>query len=365
VTSPLESRKLSFDTPVGHHLTNLAPEIARLTYHQLLAQTSGLRDRPGTTGSDDEGALASAARALGGADVILPPGTVFSYSNPGYALAGAALEALRRQPFADAVAENILAPLGMTASTFRPAAARARPHAAGHRLDGATLVTLPMPANDTRIWPSGYLWTNATDLSQALLAMLHEGRVAGNEGLPASTVRRVTQPHTPMPNVFVGGEYGYGLMIARDRGMLVYEHGGTMPGFSAIIRLAPERRLGVAILANLDNAPLRRAAQAAMAKAVGLPNASPPARTETPVTAAELNARLGRYENRGTADLVALDGRVTLSLDGSPAMAVTRIGEDRYLARPKPDVPGPEFVLRTAANGTPYLHFALWAYVKQ
>ena len=60
------------------------------------------------------------------------------------------------------------------------------------------------------------------------------------------------------------------------------------------------------------------------------------------------------------------DGKVMLSLDDSPPFAVTRIGQNRYLARPKPDVAGPEFVLQPAVgNAPPYLHFALWAYAKQ
>lgn len=364
VCATLESRQLQLEAPVGSYLTGLAPEIARLTFHQLLSQTSGLRDRAGTTGSDDEAALAAAARALGRTDTILPPGTVFSYSNPGYALAGAALEALRREPFADALDDTALAPLGMTASTLRPTVALSRPHARGHRLDGSSIVTLPTPANDTRIWPSGYLWTSAADLSRALEALLNDGRVTGQRGLPPSIVRRVSRPHTPMPNVFVGGHYGYGLMIARDRGTLVHEHGGTMPGFSAMIRLAPERGLGLAILTNLDSAPLRRVAQVVMAKALRLPEPAPPTRSETPVTVDEIEALLGRYENRGTVDLRAANGRVVLSLDEGPAMPISRIGDHRYLARPSPAVAGPEFVLQRAANGQAYLHFALWAHVR-
>ena len=59
------------------------------------------------------------------------------------------------------------------------------------------------------------------------------------------------------------------------------------------------------------------------------------------------------------------DGQVMLSLDDSPPFAVTRIGENRYLARPKPDIAGPEFVLQPATKDAPaYLHFALWAYAK-
>jgi hypothetical protein len=74
---------------------------------------------------------------------------------------------------------------------------------------------------------------------------------------------------------------------------------------------------------------------------------------------------LGRYLNRGSAELLARDGQVMLSLDDSPPFAVTRIGVNRYLARPKPEIAGPEFVLEPATKDAPaYLHFALWAYTR-
>ena len=366
VGATLEDRQLPYETPMGRAMPGLGPRAADATFHQLLSQTSGLRDRPGDEGSSDESALGASARALGSADFILPAGLVFSYSNLGYALAGAGIEALRKQPYADALADTTLTPLGMTQSVVRPAQALSRPHAVGHRLEKTATVALRTPANDTRIWPAGYLWTNATDMSRALYALLSEGRVKGHRGIRPSVVTRAATPHTPLPNVFVGGHYGYGLMIARDRGIRIYEHGGTMPGFSALLRLAPDRRFGIAVLTNLDNAPLRRVVPSVMARALALPEEAMPARQETPVTPDELKDLIGRYQNRGTADVTLQDGKVTLSLDGSPPFAVTRIGANRYLARPKPDIAGPEFVLQPAMNGAPaFLHLALWAYAKQ
>lgn len=366
VGATLEDRQLPYDTPVGRVMTGLGPRAAEVTFHQLLSQASGLRDRPGDDGASDEAALAASARALGTADFILPAGLVFSYSNLGYALAGAGIEALRRQPYADALADTTLTPLGMTQSAVRPAQALSRPHAVGHRLEKTSTVALRTPANDTRIWPAGYLWTNATDMSRAVYALLSDGRVKGYRGVRPTVVTVATTPHTPMPNIFVGGHYGYGLMVARDRGIRIYEHGGTMPGFSALLRLAPDRRFGIAVLTNLENAPLRRIVPSVMAKALALPEESIPARQETSISPDEFKDLLGRYQNRGTADVMVQDGKVMLSLDDSPPLAVTRIGQNRYLARPKPDVAGPEFVLQPAVgNAPPYLHFALWAYAKQ
>jgi CubicO group peptidase (beta-lactamase class C family) len=365
VTTVLEQRNVDANTRVGAFMTGLAPPAVDATFHQLLSQTAGMRDRAGDTGTDAESELAANARRMAAADFILPGGVVFSYSNLGYSLAGAALEAMVKKPFADALRESVLSPIGMRLSTMRPAEALRRAHAEGHRIESAATVVTGM-ANDTRIWPAGYLWTNATDMSLALSALMSKGRVKGHPGLPAPVVERVSTPQTAMPNVFVDGHYGYGLMIARDRGMLFWEHGGTLPGFSTILRVAPERRLGIAILANLDNAPLRRVAQVVMARALSLPDLQAPSRQESAVTPGEMKPLLGRYVNRGSAELLVKDGQVMLTLDDGPAFAVSRIGENRYLARPKPGIAGPEFVVQPATKDAPaYLHFALWAYVKQ
>lgn len=98
------ARKLPLDTAVGQVMPGLAPRAAATTFHQLLSRTSGLRDRPGDSGDGDELALAASARELSPADFLLPAGLVFSYSNLGYALAGAALESLSRKGFCRNVA---------------------------------------------------------------------------------------------------------------------------------------------------------------------------------------------------------------------------------------------------------------------
>jgi hypothetical protein len=169
-----------------------------------------------------------------------------------------------------------------------------------------------------------------------------------------------------MPNVFVGGHYGYGLMIARDRDVQMYEHGGTLPGFSSILRIAPERRFSFAILSNVDSGPLRGIAQVVFGKALQLPDQPPAPRKETSVTFDEVKALLGNYYNRGTADLDVRGGKVVLILDDGEPMAISRLGANRYMAHPAPNVPGPEFVVQPPTATAPgYLHFALWAYARR
>jgi hypothetical protein len=107
---------------------------------------------------------------------------------------------------------------------------------------------------------------------------------------------------------------------ARDRGVDIYEHGGTLPGFSSILRVAPGQQLGIVILTNLDNAPLRRIAQTVMAQVLGLPEGKPVTRHETPVNPEEMKPFVGQYVNRGTAEIAVRDGRVVFILDDGPPL---------------------------------------------
>src|SRR5215472_1377036 len=52
-------------------------------------------------------------------DVRWPPGTRFSYSNPGYGIAGYLIEKISRQPFDTYIQHNVLAALGISAGEFR------------------------------------------------------------------------------------------------------------------------------------------------------------------------------------------------------------------------------------------------------
>jgi CubicO group peptidase (beta-lactamase class C family) len=361
VTSTLEARGIWPASPVGRHLTGASQRLAATTFHELLSHSSGLRDKPGAQGTTDESALGQSIKAISAADFLLPRSVVFSYSNLGYAVAGAALEQLRKTPFADALRQALLEPLGMSDTILRPSEVAKRPSAVGHRLERSNVVPLRTADNDTSLWPAGYSWSTASDMSRLLVAVM--SRKGPNAAL-SRALERSTTPQVPLPNVFVGGHYGYGLMLGTDRGVRVYEHGGTQTGFSAILRVAPERKLGFIVMTNLDGAPLRRIAQAVMGEALQLTPQSW-TRTDSPVNAESLKRLIGVYQNRGTAELAVRDGNVVLILDGGLPMAVSRIGEHRYLARPQPDIAGPEFVLQPAAGSTPaFLHFGLWAYVR-
>src|SRR5690349_24909861 len=68
---------------------------------------------------------------------------------------------------------------------------------------------------------------------------------------PLYPTARLTHPHFQA--------YGMGWFLEDYRGEFVAFHTGSIDGRSAIVGLLPDRRLGVAILTNLDHSELRHA----------------------------------------------------------------------------------------------------------
>ena len=113
----VEAGKLRFEDPVDRHLPGLAAatglDLGQVTVEHLLSHQSGFDgDHLFVNRSDDLGSLSGARR-------LFPPGTGFSYSNAGFSLAGAVVEAVCGQPFDRFVTDRLLRPLGMANATFR------------------------------------------------------------------------------------------------------------------------------------------------------------------------------------------------------------------------------------------------------
>ena len=60
------------------------------------------------------------------------PGKIYSYSNPGFWLAGFLAETIDHKPYADVMQERVFGPLGMVNSTLRPTMAMTRTISQGH-----------------------------------------------------------------------------------------------------------------------------------------------------------------------------------------------------------------------------------------
>jgi CubicO group peptidase (beta-lactamase class C family) len=236
--------RLDLSDPIGRHLD--ASGAAGLTIGQLLSHTSGLRAETAgpwwerTAGSPFE----SLAQASLGPDARrVRPGRWHHYSNVGYALLGELLARLRGRPALDVIAEELLAPLGMTRTTTRPQP----PRAIGFAVHPHADLLLPEPEHDAAaMGPAGQLWTTVADLARWAAFLAGPGTVPGaGPGqaaarlLDAATLAEMREPigidDEPGQPWALG--YGLGLQLWNDDGHRSYGHTGSMPGFIGVMQI--------------------------------------------------------------------------------------------------------------------------------
>ena len=182
----------------------------------------------------------------------------FVYANSGYNLATVLSERRWARDWRDMVEDEVLKPLGMTATTARIDAARAAGAvvAVGHigRIPGQPERS-PLQKTDATMQSAGGLISTANDMALWLEAQINDGRVAGRQvfpiGLVVSThVSQVAQDATFGPYVRTG--YGLGWQVGRYGDDLLIHHFGNFSGSRAHVSFMPKRRLGVAVMVNED-----------------------------------------------------------------------------------------------------------------
>ncbi|MBC7898176.1 MAG: beta-lactamase family protein [Cytophagaceae bacterium] len=362
-------RRLDLDAPVRTYLPGLHAAIGALTTRDLIAQRSGLADLPGNDGSDNEAELARYVAAIPDSLQGLPAGAAFSYSNPGFALAGAAAQGAARRPFALLLRSEILAPLGMTSSTMRPREAMAKPYAPGHSGSPGTMgVPVTEPSNDTRLWPAGYLWSNGDDMARFLAALVSV------DGAPLSpgVVRSVFERRVEVPGQPDSAAYGAGAFLDRFHNEESAWHPGSSTGYSAIWRVISGRRLGVAVLTNRDAVRLESIVEAVLADAARangreLGPAFPRSRiveTSRRLPEDSLAALAGVYEARFPLELRWREGSLWLTRFGA-TLQVRPLGDDRYAVQANENAPREVFrVYPARGKWPPYIQMFLWSFVR-
>lgn len=353
-----EQGKLTLTAPIGTYVRGLPPRLAALTAQQLLSHTSGMLDEAPMFGSHDDAAMKAEVASWTDARLFAEPGQIYSYSNPGYWLAGLLAETVGGAPFADQVATTIFAPLGMSKSTFRPTLAMTYPLAQGHDLEGSRPQIIRPAANNAASWPAGSIFSNVMDLSRWMIAFLNDGKVDGEQRLPASLFRTLTTPHTAIPGTTA--KYGYGVRTDTWRGLDMVEHTGSRAGYGSNIRMVPSRKFGVVVLANRTGVSLPRTTEAALAAALGpLPMTSGAVGAST-LTAEDLRAFVGTY-SQGAREMSVVERAGTLLLvqgTRETPMAHVNIGSPRPPANERTFRAGTTtyiFVLNTSGAVT-FLH---------
>jgi CubicO group peptidase (beta-lactamase class C family) len=309
-----ERGRLKLNEPIGKHAKGLSPKLSQLTPHQLISNTAGVGDFSAPPPSHDDSALATMVRSWKDDVLFGEPGRIYSYSSPGFWLAGYVIEETGGKPYSDMMDELIFQPLGMRRTTFRPLVAMTYPFAVGHAAgaDGKTAIIRPA-YNNVAQWPAGSIFSSANDLSRFVLAFLADGRVDGAQALPPAVFKSISGRHTLIPGE-TDGYYGYGLLNFEERGVRVVMHGGFSRGYGSMIQIAPEQRFAVIVLTNKSGMTLNKTTTKAKELFLPLkPAEADKPKVKLPLTAADLAGLTGKYVNGPqTWEILAKDNRLFL-----------------------------------------------------
>jgi CubicO group peptidase (beta-lactamase class C family) len=240
--------KLELEDTIDQHLEGAAysPSIRR-----LLSHASGLQRE-----THDDSWLSfrfappdELLETLAEAEMVLPAGARFHYSNLAYALLGIVVERASGMPYMDYVRERLLEPVGLTRISFEPELPAARGYVSQPFADGVwEAVDL-----ETGAWASaGQLWGTVADLCRwgAFLADPDEAVLAKSSAEEMRTVQVIADHER-----WTAG-YGLGLGLVRDGERILAGHSGSMPGFIAGMYFSAMEKVAIAVLTNDSGALL-------------------------------------------------------------------------------------------------------------
>jgi CubicO group peptidase (beta-lactamase class C family) len=301
-------------------------------------------------GSHDETALEKEVRSWSESRFFTEPGRIFSYSNPGYWFAGFLIEHASHRKYADQLEESIFGPLGMKSTTLRPLVAMTYPLAQGHDETPQGPRVIRPAANNAASWPAGSIFSNVNDLSRFVIAFLNDGRLDGQQVLSPAVIKSLSTPRAKIPGG--DGSYGYGLQLAKSRGVDVVSHGGSRAGYGSSIRMVPSKKFGVITVANRTGIGLNATVEKATAIALSLEPLSASTAAQSALTPAEMSALAGTYsQGPRTMEVLVRDGKLLLK-QGSRETPLVKFG-DQHIGT---DSAARWVVVRDANGAVEYLH---------
>lgn len=210
-----------------------------LTIRQLISHSAGLTVH-GFPGYPEGSPLPTVPQILDGESpantgpvrVTIIPGTQFRYSGGGTTIVQQALEDVTSRAFPDLLHDLVLAPLGMTNSTYAQPLPDAlhQQAAAGHRAGGQPV------SGDRHVYPemaAAGLWSTASDLARFAIGIIRAWRGEPNAILSQEMARQMLTPILPTGTAALDTYISLGLFVNDDSDSPRFGHGGSDEGFTA------------------------------------------------------------------------------------------------------------------------------------
>ena len=202
----------------------------------------------------------------------------FQYNNLMYQASGCLVEKLTGKTWEEFVKERIFVPLGMESSNFSIEELQKYPdYAFPYSMDIDSVEKFPERLSDidvrripflrmTANGPAGSINSNLKDMAKWVRFHLAEGKVDGKQIIAGETLLQMHSPQMVIPfdSVFKfllydetpTISYGLGWFILPYRGHYMVNHGGNVPGATALVSFIPKEEIGVVVLTNMTGTSL-------------------------------------------------------------------------------------------------------------
>jgi CubicO group peptidase (beta-lactamase class C family) len=226
VASLAEDGLLDPRASVRTFIPEFDPAFDPVTTAELVTHTAGLNDYD-VIGFPATPAIwnypARYFRSFNATAFFTRPGTVFSYSDVGFDIAGFAAARAANSTYRDLVEERITGPLALNST--------------GVHEESAVVV-----------YPAGEILSTASDLARLAVAYMDAGSAPGTRTLRPGAVRRMTGSSLPIPGTEANpARYGYGVILQQYGNLTMAGHPGNGVSTSCTFEMVPEQRFAYII----------------------------------------------------------------------------------------------------------------------
>ena len=261
----VDEGRVDLDTPIKHYLHDFiiadTEATHSITVRQLVNHTNGMA---GDFFPDDRGhegnLIARYVDRCNLLPLVHPPGTMYSYSNSAFAIAGRLIEVMRGMTWYQAMDTYLFTPLGMKHALADPKDMIRFSAAAGHIYADGDSERWALPDNPYLSLGQAAVGATPAMSAENLIRFARAHMEGGNnqQGEPWLSPASVAAMQTPQIEVPRGSTLlrkyaglGWGLSeYPQQPPLKIAGHGGGTQGFLSMLQMIPEHNAAIAILIN-------------------------------------------------------------------------------------------------------------------
>lgn len=251
-----EQGKLDLDAPVQKYCPAFPQKTTPITTRMVMGHLAGIRHYK--TGPDDmeigntrhfDDPIQAGLDFFKNDPLVSEPGSHFHYSTQGYTLVGCVIQGASGAKYTDVMTKNVFQPAGMEHTVvddrFAIIPYRTRFY---EKTESGTTRNADFLDSSYKIPGGGWL-SSAEDMARFEVAIL-DGKL-----IKPATRDLMWTPLKPSDGS--KDTYGLGWGVSDENGVQVFGHTGGQQGTSTAFLIAPAQRIGVVVLANMEDVSSR------------------------------------------------------------------------------------------------------------